>query len=240
MGAWLQLASPLTAEIMASAGFDWLMIDMEHAPGDILTLVSQVQAISSTDTVPFARAPWNDAVIIKRILDTGVAGVLIPSVNTPGEAEKAVSACKYPPQGNRGVAGSHRAAGFGQEAVSYLESANDETLVITAIETPMAADNLVDILSVQELDGIFIGPMDLASSMGHLGNPGHPEVQALISRIEERVLDAGKILGTTTTPEHAKEKYDRGYQMLMLMSDSVSLASLARKTISDFERYTGN
>ena len=130
VGAWLQIASPFTAEIMGRAGFDWLIIDMEHGPGDILTLVSQLHAMSGSNTVPLVRAPWNDFVIIKRILDAGVYGVLVPYVNTRAEAETAVRACKYPPEGIRGVAGSPRAAGYGQRPMNYLKKANEEILVI--------------------------------------------------------------------------------------------------------------
>ncbi len=165
-GAWLQIASPITAEIMSQAGFDWLLIDMEHGPGDILTLVSQVQAMKGTGTAALVRPAWNDFVTIKRILDTGVHGLLIPYVNTKEEAEAAVQACRYPPQGIRGVAGSPRAHGYGQNAQAYLQHANDEILLITQVETPAAVANLGDILAVDGADGIFIGPMDLATNMG--------------------------------------------------------------------------
>ena len=118
-GAWVQIASPFTAEILSSAGFDWLMLDMEHGPGDILTLVSQVHAMKGTDSVPLVRTPWNDFVAIKKILDAGAQGVLVPYVNTQEEAERAVKACKYPLEGIRGVAGSPRAPGYGQNLGSY-------------------------------------------------------------------------------------------------------------------------
>jgi 2-dehydro-3-deoxyglucarate aldolase/4-hydroxy-2-oxoheptanedioate aldolase len=234
-GAWLQTASPVTAEIMARAGFDWLIIDMEHAPGDILTLIAQLQAMNGSGVTPLVRAPWNDFVAIKRILDAGVYGILFPYVNTRAEAEAAVQACKYPPGGIRGVAGSPRAAGYGQNSMAYLTGANDEILIFTAVETPEAIDNLDEILAVPGLDGIFIGPMDLATSMGHRFNPAHPEVKAAIARIEARVLSAGKFLGTIAgTWEQAQERYERGYSWLMLMSDSVDLGKLAATTAARF------
>ena len=236
-GAWLQLASPFTAEILSQAGFDWLLIDMEHGPGDILTLISQLQAIKGSDAVALVRAPWNDFVVIKRILDTGVHGVLIPYVNTKQEAEQAVRACKYPPEGVRGVAGSPRAQGYAQHTQDYLRRANDEILVITAVETPTAMANLDEIQSVEGLDVIFIGPMDLATNMGYLGNPGHPEVQRAISEIEGKVLRAGKGLATiSSTWEQARQLYDRGYQMVTLMADGVSLARLAAATVAEFRQ----
>ena len=234
-GAWLQLTSPMSAELMARAGFDWLIIDMEHAPGDYMNLASQIQAMGATDCVPFVRAPWNDPVAIKRILDTGAMGVLIPYVNSGEEARQAVAACKYPPDGIRGVAGSPRAAYFGQNSMTYLKDANQEILVIVAAETGEAIDNLDDILATEGLDGIFIGPMDLATSMGHFGDPSHPEVQKAIGLIEKKTISAGKFLGTVGGGwEKAQKKYERGYQLLMLMSDSVDLAKLAGQTVSAF------
>jgi 2-dehydro-3-deoxyglucarate aldolase/4-hydroxy-2-oxoheptanedioate aldolase len=239
IGAWAQLASPFTAEILSSAGFDWLMLDMEHGPGDILSLISQVQAMKSSDSVPLVRAPWNDFVVIKRILDAGAQGVLIPYINNRAETEQAVKACKYPLDGIRGVAGSPRAAGYGQNIGNYLQRANDEIFIMIAIETPEAVSNLDEILQVNGLDGVFIGPMDLASSMGYFGDPSQPEVQAEIKKIETKVLAAGKVLATTTgTWEQAQKLFERGYQMLMLMADGVSLATLATQKVNQFrEQY---
>lgn len=237
-GAWVQIASPFTAEILSSAGFDWLMLDMEHGPGDILTLVSQVHAMKGSDSVPLVRAPWNDFVAIKRILDTGVQGVLIPYVNTRAEAEQAVKACKYPLDGIRGVAGSPRAPGYGQNIGNYLQRANDEIFIMIAVETPEAVANLDEILQVDDLDGIFIGPMDLASSMGYFCDPSHSKVQDAIREVEKKVLTAGKVLATTTgTWEGAQTLFERGYQMLMLMADGVSLAKLAAKKVAQFKEH---
>lgn len=234
-GAWLQLTSTFSAEIMARAGFDWLIIDLEHAPGDFMNLAAQIQAMSGTDCVPFVRAPWNDSVTIKRILDTGVMGMLVPYVNSAEEAEAAVAACKYPPEGVRGVAASPRAAYFGQNSMDYLKSANEEIVIITAVETAEAVKNLDEILTVKGLDGVFIGPMDLATSMGHFGNAAHPEVQEAIRLIEDKTLAAGKVLGTVAGSwDQAKVKYEKGYQLLMLMSDSVGLAGLAASTVKNF------
>jgi len=170
-GAWVQIASPFTAEILSNAGFDWLMLDMEHGPGDIMTLVSQIHAMKGSECVSLVRAPWNDFVIIKRILDAGAEGVLIPYVNNREETENAVRECKYPLDGIRGVAGSPRAPGFGQNIGNYLQRANQEIFIMIAVETPEALANLDEILLVDGLDGVFIGPMDLASSMGYFCNP---------------------------------------------------------------------
>ncbi len=234
-GAWIQIASPFTAEILSQAGFDWLLIDMEHGPGDILTLISQLQAMKGSDASALVRAPWNDFVIIKRILDTGVHGVLVPYVNTKEEVEAAVRACRYPREGIRGVAGSPRAQGYGQNVMDYLRRANEEILLITAVETPEAVSNLDQILAVEELDGIFIGPMDLSTNMGHLGHPEHPEVQQAIATVEQKVLDAGKVLSTISGSwEQAEQLYERGYQMVTLMADGISLGRLAAAKLAQF------
>ncbi len=237
VGAWLQIASPYTAEIMSRAGFDWLMIDMEHGPGDITTLISQLQAMNGSGVVPLVRAPWNDFVAIKRILDAGAYGVLVPYVNTRAEAEAAVRACRYPPAGVRGVAGSPRAAGYGQRGLDYLAHANDEILVMTAVETPEAVANLEAILAVDGLDAVFIGPMDLATSMGHFCDPGHAEVRAAISYVESRVLGSGRALATVANSwDQAQALYDRGYQMLMVMADGTGLAKLANDSVERFRQ----
>lgn len=241
IGAWAQLASPFTAEIMSTAGFDWLMLDHEHAPGDILNLISQIQAMKGSGCVPLVRAPWNDFVAIKRILDAGTQGVLVPYVNTRDEAEMAVKACKYPLEGIRGVAGSPRAAGYGQNTGNYLQRSNDQVFVMTAVETPEAIANLEEILQVKGLDGIFIGPMDLASSMGFFCDPAQPAVQAEIKKVEEKVLAAGKVLATTTgTWEQAQKLFERGYQMLMLMADGGALAALATQKVKQFREAYPN
>lgn len=235
VGAWCQIASPITAEIMAEAGFDVVMIDLEHGPGDILALIGQIQAMKANPALPFVRAPWNDFVAIKRILDAGVYGVLVPYVNTRAEAEAAVRACKYPPDGMRGIAGSPRAAGYGQNSMGYLKRANDEVLVMTAVETPEAVANLDDILTVPGLDGIFIGPMDLSTSMGHFADASQPEVQAAIATIEAKVLAAGKFLATVAGSwAQAQKLYERGYGLLLVLADGTALAGLAAERVAQF------
>ena len=235
VGGWCQLCSPAAAEIMAQAGFDWLAVDLEHAPTDPGILIEMVRAIEGTGVQPFVRAPWNDFVTIKRILDTGVSGVVVPYVNTREEAEAAVAACKYPPEGIRGMAGSPRAAGYGQRPMDYLKRANAEILVVTQVETQTAVDNLDEILAIESLDGVFIGPMDLAASMGHFGDASMPDVQEAIDTIEAKAMAAGKILGTVAGSwEQARKLYGRGYQMIMVMADGVALAQMAAERVGLF------
>ena len=241
IGGFLQTLSPVAAEIMAQAGFDWLIVDLEHSPGDFANLQAQLQAMNGSGVVPFARAPWNDAVAIKRILDTGVMGVLVPYVNTREEAEAAVAACKYPPQGVRGVAGSPRAAGYTGNTMPYLNSANEETIVMIAVETLEAVANLDDILTVEGLDGIFIGPVDLASSMGYLGDPAQAEVQQTIAQIESKVFASDKFLGTlAATWDKARACFEKGYQWMAVTQDGATLVKASRQAVSNFRDDYGD
>ncbi len=236
LGAWLQLCSPMSAEIFARAGFDFLVIDMEHAPGDCMTLLSQLHAMGKYPATPIVRAPWNDFVTIKRILDVGTHGIHVPYVNTAEEAAAAVRAVRYAPGGIRGIAGSPRACGYGLEGKNYFTHANDELILYIALETPQAVDNLDAMMKVDGVDGIFIGPMDLATSMGHLGNPGHPEVQKVIGTIEKKVIGSGKFLGTVAgNLDTAKELFGRGYQYVIAMSDSIELSKQSKAMVDGFK-----
>ncbi|RJQ65659.1 MAG: 2,4-dihydroxyhept-2-ene-1,7-dioic acid aldolase [Desulfobacteraceae bacterium] len=236
-GCWLGMGSPISAEIMARAGFDWVIIDMEHGPGDNMTLISQFQALNGSNTLPIVRVPWNDFVMIKRVLDAGAYGILVPYINTKEEAEAAVRACKYPPEGIRGIAGSTRAAWFNRNAMNYFSRANDEILIIVQIETRTAVENLDGILSVPGVDGIFVGPMDLATSLGHIYNPGVPEVQSVILSIEEKVNQTDKFMGTISANwRQARELYERGYRLVSLMADGNALAAVAADKIDEFRK----
>ncbi|MBF0277904.1 MAG: 2,4-dihydroxyhept-2-ene-1,7-dioic acid aldolase [SAR324 cluster bacterium] len=234
--AWAQIASPLCTEILCRAGFDLLILDMEHGPNDIPTLLAQMQVMNGYSAVPVVRAPWNDFVMIKRILDAGAFGVLIPYINTKEEAEAAVAACKYPPAGIRGLAGSTRAAGFGQNSLEYFSKANEEILIIVQVETEESAENIDAILEVSGVDGIFIGPMDLATNMGYIADPSQAAVQKTIGSVAEKVLKSNKFLSTISKDwNQAKTLLDQGYQMVTLMSDAVGLAGLAAEKVKSFE-----
>ncbi len=234
-GAWLSLCSALSAEAMADAGFDWLLIDMEHGHGDYQTLLTQLQALSASPTVPFVRVQANDAAVIKRVLDLGACGVMVPWVNSRAECEAAVRACKYPPQGVRGMAGSPRAAGFGRHAADYWARANDEVMVIIQIETLGAVADIDGLLSVPGVDAAFIGPADLSAAMGHVGDPKHAEVQAAIGRVETAARKAGVALATISRAwEDARDLYARGYQMVTLCSDASLVVQGASALVKSF------
>ena len=240
-GAFLQINCNISAEILSQAGFDWLIIDMEHSPVDPSSLISQIQAIEcASEAVTFVRAPGNNELFIKRILDTGPAGILIPYINNKEEAERAVSACLFPPLGMRGAALSPRAARFGSVNGDYFAATNKNLIVMVSIESQQAVDNLDDILQVEGIDGIFIGPMDLAVSLGCC-DPSHAEVQESIRHIETKVLASDKFLGTISTNwDKAKNNYNKGYQWLILMQDGLTLANTADRTIATFIQEFGN
>ncbi|MDR1520035.1 MAG: 2,4-dihydroxyhept-2-ene-1,7-dioic acid aldolase [Planctomycetota bacterium] len=235
--AWLHACSNMTAEVVAGAGFDVAVIDLEHGPGDIGCLVAQIQAMQAYPIVPFVRPQWNDFVQIKRILDAGAGGLFVPYVNTRQEAEAAVAAALYPPAGVRGMASSPRAAHFNHNPKEYLQRVNTEISIFIQIETPEAVANLDAILDIERLDGIVIGPMDLATNMGHFANPGAPEVQAAIHTIETATLAAEKSLATVSGGwSDAAEKYRRGYSLVMAMSDTTTLGQVGREIVASFKK----
>lgn len=239
IACWLQLGSPAVAEAIAQTGIDWVVIDMEHGPGDLQTLIHQMQAIKGYGVAPLVRAPGNDPIAIKKVLDAGAYGIHIPYLHTKEDVERAVRACKYPPSGIRGVSSTGRASGYALNAMNYLRQANDEILVLAAVETRSAAEHIEEFLSVEGLDGVFIGPMDLSTDMGYFGTPSAPEVQEMISKVEKAVVSSGKVLaGTCGDFETAKKMFDRGYTLVYAMADTALLTGSAMKLVKAFaEEY---
>lgn len=243
--AWLHGANNLTAEVMAEAGIELVVVDMEHGPGNFLTLISQIQALKGYPTVPFVRSSWNDFVQIKRILDAGAYGLFIPYINTREEAEAAVAAAVYPsasmPNGVRGMAMSHRAAHYALDPKrEYTHQANDQICIYLQIETPKGLANLDEILKIDRVDGIVIGPMDLATNMGFFANPGAPEVKQAIKDIEDKTLAAGKQLATVAADwEDAAAKYRRGYSIVLTLSDMVTLGKVTKSYVETFKKEFG-
>ena len=197
VGLWSSLCSSIVAEIIGNSGFDWILIDTEHAPNEIPGLLSQLQAMVNGTAEPVVRCAWNDAVLIKRILDIGARALLVPFVQNAEEARRAVAATRYPPHGIRGVSVAPRANRYGR-VPGYHGKAQDDICVLVQVETTRAMDQIEAIAAVEGVDGIFIGPSDLAADMGHLGNPGHPEVQTAIARGAARIRAAGKAAGFLT------------------------------------------
>lgn len=198
-GIWLGLADPYAAEIAATAGFDWLLIDGEHAPNDIRSLSAQVAAVAGSGSTPVVRLPDDDPAKIKQALDIGAQSLLIPMIETGGQALRAARACRYPPQGFRGVGSAlARASRFGA-IPDYLATANAQICLILQVETRAGLDALDAITGTEGVDAVFIGPSDLAADMGHLGNPGHPAVQAAVLDALARIRAGGKAAGVLTT-----------------------------------------
>src|ERR1043166_7189050 len=179
IGLWSMLASPVATEIAAGSGFDFLVLDMEHAPNDLTAIRDQLQAMQASAAAPVVRPPWNDTVALKRLLDLGAQSFVVPMVQDADEARRAVAATRYPPRGVRGVAVATRANRFGR-LTDYLQRAGDEICVHVQIETRGALANLEAIAAVDGVDGLFIGPSDLAADFGQLGNSAHPEVRRAI------------------------------------------------------------
>jgi 4-hydroxy-2-oxoheptanedioate aldolase len=194
IGLWSHLCSNISTEILADCGFDWLLLDMEHSPNELPDIVSQLQAMKGSATAPIVRPPWNDMVVLKRLLDVGVQTVLIPYVQTEQEARDAVSFCNYPPHGVRGYAGASRASHYGR-VKDYAKRSHEEICVLVQVETLEGIANLEAIAKVPGIDGVFIGPGDLSAAMGHLGNPKHPDVVKATIDAFKVILNCGKAPG---------------------------------------------
>jgi len=219
IGCWVSLANPITTEVLGLAGFDWLLLDGEHAPNDIGSFVLQLMALKDSRSAPFVRPQWNDAVIIKRLLDAGFCNFLVPCVETADEARAAVAATRYPPAGIRGVSVAMRGNRYGTVA-DYQRIANDNIVVCVQIESPKAVANIDAICRVEGVDAVFIGPSDLAANCGHLGNAAHPEVQAAMRIVIDRAKEAGVPIGTLAPVEaDARRFLDMGVTMVAVGSD---------------------
>src|SRR4051812_3249023 len=186
IGLWSSLSLSYTVEVIAGAGFDWILLDSEHSPADIENLLSQLQAAAPYPTHPVVRVPWNDMVTIKRVLDIGAQSLLMPYVSTAAEARAAVSYTRYPPGGVRGVAGTTRATRFGR-VKDYARRAHEEICVLVQVETQPALANIEEICAVDGVDGVFIGPADLHASMGFPGEIANAKVKPLIDDAIRRI-----------------------------------------------------
>jgi 2-keto-3-deoxy-L-rhamnonate aldolase RhmA len=219
IGTWIMSASPLVAEAVGHAGFDWGVIDMEHAPLDIMGVVHLLQAVGNTRMVPVVRVPWNDAVTVKRVLDAGATTVLFPFVQNADEARQAVAATRYPPQGLRGMAGMSRASKFGTTP-NYLKTANQNMGVIVQLETAQALAQIEAIAAVDGVDALFIGPADLSGSMGFPGEANHPAVIEAMADAARRCRAIGKPLGTLgAAPDMVVRYRAMGYSYVAVGTD---------------------
>jgi 4-hydroxy-2-oxoheptanedioate aldolase len=235
VGFWLSMADPYLAEVSATAGFDWLLIDGEHAPNDLRSTLAALQAIAPYRSQPVVRLVSGEVYLIKQMLDIGAHNLLVPMVDTAEQARALVAATQYPPLGIRGVGSAvGRASGWSARG-DYLAAADDEVCLLVQAETVTALKNLEAICAVDGVTGVFIGPADLAASMGHRGKPGHPEVQAAIEGAMRTIIASGKAAGTLTSdPALARRYLDLGCTFVATGVDVLLYANAARKLAADF------
>lgn len=239
VGMWLRLADPTVADLVADVGFDWVVFDAEHVAFDLQTLQSLMIALKGSATVPLVRVPANDPVFIQRMLDMGAGGVIVPRISTGDEARSAVAACKYPPVGIRGT-GPRRPGRYGRLEREYIAMANEQTIVLVMIETTGAVSNIEEILTVKGLDAIILGPVDLAASLGFLGDFEHPQVQAMIDSVIERVRALGIPFGDGRPTDRPHEWLARGAQLIAVGDDEWFIRTGAFAALEAFRRAVGS
>ncbi len=242
IGSWITLNHPAIAEIMADAGFDWLCIDLEHTVIDYSGAQQLIMAIQSKGLKAFVRVGENSPLIIKRVLDAGADGIIVPSVNSAKEARKAVNAIKYPPEGTRGV-GLARAQNYGFNFENYRDNKAKSITLIVQIEHFNAIRELDSILQVEGVDGTFIGPYDLSGSIGKPGQWDEPEVVALLKTYEETVQKYDKLMGFHVVALDYKlviEKYDKGYNFIAYSFDAFFLGQMARDQVKQLKNHKFN
>lgn len=206
IGCWCSLANPISTEVLGLAGFDWLLLDAEHSPNDVVTLIPQLMALKDSVSAPVVRPPSNEPVIIKRLLDAGFHNFLIPFVESAEQAKAAVAATRYPPEGIRGVSVSQRNNRYGTTA-DYFATINQHIAVMVQIESQAGVDSVDAIAKVDGVDGIFIGPGDLSAALGFIGQPNHPEVQKVIRQLIDRASANGKPSGILAPAEVDARRY---------------------------------
>jgi 2-dehydro-3-deoxyglucarate aldolase len=226
IGSWLSWGFSPVTEIMARAGFEWLVIDMEHTAIDYTQAHQIIQTIDLAGCVPLVRVGDNDKLIIKRVMDSGAQGIVVPMINSPEEAERAVDAAYYPPRGTRGV-GLSRAQGYGMDFQGYRKRAFEETVIIVQIEHYQGVNNLEAILAVDGIDGFIIGPYDLSGSLGHPGQFDHPDVLAALNKVEQVMKISSKPGGyhvVQTSRDELQNRIDQGYRFMAYGDDMVIFA----------------
>ncbi|AXL50676.1 2-keto-3-deoxy-L-rhamnonate aldolase [Paraburkholderia caffeinilytica] len=235
IGFWLSMADAYLAEVSATAGFEWLLIDAEHAPNDVRSILAQLQAVAPYSAEAVVRPVNDDPALLKRLLDIGARNLLIPMIDTADQARACVAAVRYPPHGIRGVGSAVGRASRWSLRTDYLDIADSEICLLVQAETVAALDNLEAICAVDGVDGVFIGPADLAASMGHRGKPGHPEVQNAIEAAMRTIVASGKAAGTLTSdPVLARRYLELGCTFVATGVDILMFANAARKLAREF------
>lgn len=224
-GLWLALADPYAAELCAGSGFDWLVLDAEHAPNDLRSLLSSLQSIAPYPSHPVVRLPHGDTALIKQVLDLGASTLLIPMVESASQAQQLVRAMRYPPLGIRGVGSGIARSSRWTRYEDYLQQANGNVCLLVQVETRQALEQAGGIAAVEGVDGVFIGPADLSASMGYLGQPAHPEVVAAIEDAIQVIRKAGKAAGLLCSDEALARRYiAQGATFVAVGADTTLLA----------------
>ena len=235
IGLWLSMADPYLAEAAATTGYDWLLIDGEHAPNDLRSTMGALQAVASHPSHPIVRLVEGNTALIKQMLDIGAKTLLVPMVDTAEQARSIVAATQYPPLGIRGVGSAVGRSSMWSSRSDYLSIADDEVCLLVQAETVTALGNLEAICAVEGVHGVFIGPADLAASMGHRGNPGHPEVQAAIAGAMKTIIASGKAAGTLTSDPALAQRYlDLGCSFVAVGVDVLLFVNAARRLRGQF------
>ena len=239
-GIWCNLASSIATEIAAKAGFDWILIDMEHAPGELTQLLPQLQAADGTKTSPIVRIEWNDGPLFKRVLDLGAAGVMVPYVSTAEEAAEAVKWMLYPPKGLRGVASAVRAMEFGATTDRYLSEVDNNILSVVQIENASAVNEIEDIAKTDHVDVLFIGPMDLSTNLGVARQFDSPIYREAVAAVNSAARNAGIAAGVLLQrPEQIGPALEDGFTFIALGSTLGSAAAGIRATAAAFKQSMG-
>ena len=235
VGAWICSGSPIAAEIVAGSGLDWTLIDAEHSPIGLESILALLQAVAPYPITPVVRVPSADATLIKQVLDVGAQNLLVPMVNTAEDAAAAVAATRYPPRGIRGVGSALARAGQFNRIENYLQRAHEITSLSVQIETDAAVQNARAIAEVNGVDAVFVGPSDLAASMGLLGQQEHPDVVAAVERAIAEVQAAGKPVGVNAfNPDMARRYLDAGATFVLVAADVSILARATEKLAADW------
>jgi 2-dehydro-3-deoxyglucarate aldolase len=238
VGCWCSLGSPITTEVLGVAGFDWILLDGEHAPNDVLSLIPQLMALKDSVSAPVVRPPSNDVVIMKRLLDAGFHNFLIPFVEDAEEARRAVSATRYPPAGVRGISVSQRSNRYGS-VPDYNALINDNVAVMVQIESRAGVEPASAIAAVEGVDGVFIGPTDLAAAFGHLGNPNHADVQKAIATVFAAAKAAGKPTGTLAPVEADARRYLQMGGTFVAVGSDLGVLRMGTQALADKFREPG-
>ncbi len=236
IGCWMTLADIYSAEILGTAGFDWIVVDGEHSPNDIRSMRDQLIALEASDSHPVVRVPIGETRLIKQVLDIGAQTVLVPMVETAEQAKELVRACRYPPEGTRGVGASAARASRFASIPDYIATAEDQICLLVQVENRAGIANIDEILGVDGVDGVFIGPADLSTDMGHSGNSSAPEVEEVILATLARIKAAGKAPGILSTKDETTALYrDGGAQFLAVGIDLLMLARATREAAAKWK-----